>query len=782
MPTLHALLIGIDKYPNPRHQLQGCVRDQLALRQYLQQLAQGAGYKLDLVELMDEAATRAAVIQAFEHFQKAGDDDICLLSYSGHGSRNDAHEAFWHLEPSRFNQSLVLWDSRTEGGRDLMDKELSYLIWKATNGKSAPFVAIMDCCHSGSGTRDSEGMRSRMAEKGNDLRSLEEMEGYSSYEKGNDGSLSPPRGKHILLAAARDNQKANELQLEGETRGVFTFSLIEALRQYGNQLSYSELVNHLRIRIAQRVKEQSPQLESIAGADPNLLFLSRSKTSGRPVYLVSYESAKGWYVNAGAFDGFKGGGGASITQLELEKDSHPIRIVDVYPGYATIEGMPEGTPPESVHRAVVKRWGNGGLKLAISPDSDSSAAGMLRLLFQRTFTDGLLQLVENTAEARFHLQAIDQSLRLILPGEKRPVFRRVPGYQPENGMEFLKRTSLVSRWIQLLELANPQTTIQEEEIKVELFRLSQPGKMADTDPVVPENWRQAPTFRYFYENGKWSRPGLQLRLTNTGTRSLWVSGLYLTGNFGIYNVFLPKQELGPGQEVWMLDVVRNIPHRSIILQLEPEYHSWGVNQVSDFLKILVCSEEFNTDPFNQDGLPLDDRQGGTRGFALWEDLSQTDWLTREIELKVVRPFDPVEIQGGAPTAVLDLKVTAPPKFHALAMLNTLAEATTAFPTPYVLLMEGAEEFGPLDLSPAQQGNLPLCVLEFWDCEGLVPIQLELPANALPSHCDPQTGRFRVLQHEWVDGKLYLKEFPPATPSPYTGLDSTFKVFFRSKKK
>ena len=36
---------------------------------------------------------------------------------SGQGSRNDAHEAFWHLEPSKLNQPLVLWDSRSGGGQ-----------------------------------------------------------------------------------------------------------------------------------------------------------------------------------------------------------------------------------------------------------------------------------------------------------------------------------------------------------------------------------------------------------------------------------------------------------------------------------------------------------------------------------------------------------------------------------------------------------------------------------------------------------------------------------------
>jgi hypothetical protein len=771
MTTLYALLIGIDQYPNPGHRLQGCVRDQTALRQYLHDLCQGSGYRLELLELMDEAATRAAVIKSFNHFQQAGADDICLFSYSGHGSRNDADKAFWHLEPSRLNQSLVLYDSRTPGGFDLMDKELSYLIWQATRQNNPQFVAIMDCCHAGSGTRKADEARTRMAEKGNDVRGLEQMEGYAFYEKGSDGHLSPPRGRHILLAAARDNQKAQELTLEGQARGVFTYSLIEALRRHGNQLTYAELANHLRIRLAQRVQDQSPQLEVVDGADPNLLFLSHSKTSGRPAYLVSYEASKGWHVNAGAIDGFKGGGGASTTQLKLETGNHPIRIKEVFPAYSTVEGMPAETPPETVHRAVVTSWGNGGLKLAFAPDCDAGAAAMLRSLAERAFNDGMMQLVDDPGKARFHIQAVEQSLRLLIPGEKRPVFRRVPGYSPENGAEFLKRVGMAARWNQLLELANPQTTIQEGELKIELLRLAQAGKLADTDPVTSEDCRKPVRLRYFYENGKWSKPAMQLKITNTGSRNLWVSVLFLTSNFGAYNIFLPKQELAPSQEAWMLDVTKGIPHRSIILQLEPEYHSWGVNQVSDYLKIIACTEEFSTDVYNQAGLPLDDRQGNTRGFALWEDLSQSDWLTREIELQVIRPFDPVDIKGGAATLAGGLQVTAPAGFSARAMLNTLQEATAAFPAPYVPL-----QFAPLDLSPDGQAGRPLCVLELWDCQPGMPIQLQLPKGALPCHCDPETGRFSALPHEWKNGVLHLQELPPETPSPYTGLAATRKVF------
>jgi hypothetical protein len=358
----------------------------------------------------------------------------------------------------------------------------------------------------------------------------------------------------------------------------------------------------------------------------------------------------------------------------------------------------------------------------------------------------------------------------------------VEGFGAEACTEFLKRTGMVARWVQMLELANPQSTIRDNELDIEVFRLAEPGKLTDTDPVVKEKWQEPVSFRYFYENGTWTQPALQFRIKNTGTRRLWVSVLYLTSNFGVFNQLLPKQELGPGEEAWLLDIAFGVPHRSILLQMEDAYHNWGINQISDYLKVLVCTEEFDTDAFNQEGLPLDDRSGGTRGFALWEDLSQTDWLTREVELRVVRPFAPVVLHNGMQTQVQELGVQAPEGLSAKAMLNTLREATAAFPMVFATQLEGAEEFSPLDLSPAGQGGQDLCVLECWDVEGRAPdagrpLRLLLPEGSIPYHCDPESGRFRKLAHRWEVGYLLLEEWPPATPATYSGLKETHKVFF-----
>ena len=104
--------------------------------------------------LTNAEATRDAIIKGFrEHLGKAGKDDIALFYYAGHGAQEQAPPEFWHLEPDKLNETIVCYDSRKDGGWDLADKELAKLIDEVTS-RDPHTILILDCCHSGSGTRN----------------------------------------------------------------------------------------------------------------------------------------------------------------------------------------------------------------------------------------------------------------------------------------------------------------------------------------------------------------------------------------------------------------------------------------------------------------------------------------------------------------------------------------------------------------------------------------------------------------------------------------------------
>src|SRR4051812_31182855 len=116
MKTIYSLLVGIDDYPPPVPKLRGCVNDIREMQQYLELRVDPGGGKLeDFLKfrvLVNQEAPREAVIRAFrEHLGKAGPEDIALFCYSGHGSQEQAPEAFWRIEPDRLDETLVLYDS-----------------------------------------------------------------------------------------------------------------------------------------------------------------------------------------------------------------------------------------------------------------------------------------------------------------------------------------------------------------------------------------------------------------------------------------------------------------------------------------------------------------------------------------------------------------------------------------------------------------------------------------------------------------------------------------------
>ena len=61
--TTYALLVGIDRYLPPVTPLRGCVADALAVRDFLEARASGDGRRLEIETLLDEEATRAAIIE-----------------------------------------------------------------------------------------------------------------------------------------------------------------------------------------------------------------------------------------------------------------------------------------------------------------------------------------------------------------------------------------------------------------------------------------------------------------------------------------------------------------------------------------------------------------------------------------------------------------------------------------------------------------------------------------------------------------------------------------------
>ncbi|MFK7809118.1 MAG: caspase family protein, partial [Saprospiraceae bacterium] len=215
---LFSLLIGINNY-HPESNvpaLLGCANDVEAVESFLE--SQFKVEDLNAVSLIDEAATYDNIIKHFgaAHLAKAKKGDTVFIHFSGHGARGFSAPEFKAYFPDGLDENLVCYDSRVGANYDLADKELAVLIERIAV-KGVDVIVLLDCCHSGSGTRSSEELEIAAAREWEDREEVRSLESYLNRYFVN--NLYVPNSRHLLLAACEKREKAFELS---NNQGVFT--------------------------------------------------------------------------------------------------------------------------------------------------------------------------------------------------------------------------------------------------------------------------------------------------------------------------------------------------------------------------------------------------------------------------------------------------------------------------------------------------------------------------------------------------------------------------------
>ncbi len=653
--SIYALLVGIDNYPNPRHRLDGCVNDVEKIQAFLELHYQNNAFKLNTIQLINENASREAIIHGFEHFKSANDGDICLFYFAGHGSRCPAPEAFWHIEPDKMLESLVCHDSRQANGQDLADKELSYLIWEATNGKQVHFVTILDCCHSGTATRTQYAWPRQLRDR-EDVLPIAAFYGVENYKKSGAVNLTPLQGRHLLLAASKANETAKEVYIQGRRCGVFTHRLVNVLAKSRHQISYSELMNRVRLQVGNLVSDQSPQLESTHSEDKNLFFFSDTHSPENvPVYLVSFnEGEEVWTLNAGVLHGIE----ASDTVLEFLDTKEEVRLSKVHAHYSIVN-LKADWDKGQVYRAIITKMPGAAVPLAFAEANDEEGEAILRQQLQKS-SGKSFKVADSPTEAEYLIHAKYDHFFLTRLDEPvfdaggqqdslnkiRAVFKKIKGYSMLAANEFFKRLEFMNRWNTHLKSDNPNTTIGANELRLELFSVIEACNYDDDASIEALDWRQPALFNYKQHGAEWCLPAFQLKITNTGHRPLCFSMVFFGADYTINNTLMPAICLEPDQEAWALDRSGQTAYRTIPLSMDDAYHQWGITRIREYLKLFICTEEFSTDGFNQEGLPLDELEE-KRSLVVVdrEVVDRPDWRTMMIEVEIERPLDAKAVKG-----------------------------------------------------------------------------------------------------------------------------------------
>ncbi|WP_207714073.1 caspase family protein [Scytonema sp. UIC 10036] len=557
--SIYALLVGIDEYIEPVPPLNGCVNDILAVQEYLQGRVTTDGYQLHIRTLLNQDATRQAVIDGFrQHLCQARNEDVAFFYYAGHGSQEQAPQEFWAIEPDRLDETLVCYDSRCLGGWDLADKELAKLI--AEVAEKTHVAIILDCCHSGSGTRgDLEG-ETAIRKTSTDKRkrpldsfifSLSEADKLSPTlsPENNPSGWNFPKGKHIVLAACRDSETAKEYYVDGEARGAFSYFLLDTLKKANGSLSYKDLFKRTNALVRSQVDAQSPQIEATELSDLDQPFLGGAIAHRTPYFTVFYDRNYGWAIDGGAVHGISQPVGDETTILALfpfDTPTEELRQLSTAIGEATIlEVMPQLSQvrisgigdlnPEMTLKAVVT-------SLPLPPkgvllEGELAGVELARATLLTAARDRPSLYVREVATpetAEFKLLARDGKYLITRPADDRPLVASISGYTNTTSLQAIQRLEHITRWMNIAELSSPATSRIRPDA-VEMLIYQQNGQ-----PLSDLQMR----LEYQQENGKWRQPTFKIKLKNTTQEPLYCALLDLNDRYAV------TAELLDGGGIW----------------------------------------------------------------------------------------------------------------------------------------------------------------------------------------------------------------------------------------
>ena len=867
--TMYAVFIGIDAYT--QSPLSGCIKDVLDMDLLLsEQLAQQpdieykpvyflAPNKLDLLRIRDyetqkkikleyKAPTFKTITEeAFPYLKTAKDNDICFLYYSGHGSQIEAPPEFWHSKPDRQNETIVCVDSRdprNPAARDIIDKELAFLLWDALNGKELHCLVIMDCCHSGNNTRAAAkvtDIKFRYETPSDKKIPLEKYLGYDKgfYKKNKDGQASIEIARYVHLAAARDSEKAQE---SGDG-GLFTSKLTEVLRSGGTAKSYREIVQGLNITVSNRVSQQNPVAYAREDKDLDLQFLGKGVKPYEPSYEVRYDfKAKKWIMYGGAMHNISPSSGGSKTTVRVNGSVDEIEVMEVSAFTSVLDAvaMDPFDKEKEDYQAIIARMANPGFIVTLSPQLMPKQVAAIKEAYKNSkhlfFS---IDLTKKPVASDYIIQSTtDKAYILTKPGSDIPLFKR-----EQNAARFLSNVDVVSKWISVSELKSNKTGFSKDDF---IFRLEKIEGKKFTAETIAE-WEQyeadvselSPGTETVFSYRGDDQPAFRLSIAikNETLGSCYIGALYMESRFGIiHNLIEPDKGrlVKGGSPIDLSWTYAGKEYTTIVLSFNPRYRDYNITEITEFLKIFVSTKPLNLERYKQDNLELDEIIIAARNRELALDTDRAsgtaeevaDWTVFTFPFRIVGSNKEQRLEAGKPAAFSSFEIQAPKDFNATAFAATgndlqeklrfgarAADGLAQYISPPENIWgdtELAEAAFSNGLSPSSDNGIQ--VLELSPDEGSELILKEgdeiiitpkktatrditetgLEETIVPFGYDEATQLYFPIGFSDATGVIHIQKLPAATPGLIKGdqklnrsiggsIKLFFKKIFQSKK-
>jgi len=717
--NLYVLLVGIDKYKNPGNNLNGCVNDIEEVEKFLKNRLKYNSYNSHIEKLINEQATRQNVIEKFEsHLCQAVKDDVVLFYFCGHGAQEEASEEFRILEHVKQDkkggkqklETIVCHDSRTlsEDGteiRDLADKELRYLISKVA--KNEPHILVVfDCCHSSSGTRETDRKEGVRRTDSSPSRAFDEFcFAHDPQIKEDLKNRKFPEGKHVFISACLHTETAKEMtDSDQKSRGLFSYFLLKELNSLNATLSYNDLLREVSSRVHGFRRDQTPQVEPIGMTSEELnemsflgdkevikpreryFILSRRDRVTKEGQLIQESE---WVINGGAFLHLQKGSKLAVyrehsTADEMTKNKNKlgeIKITTVRVTESVVIFTSNPQPEGSIFYAVLTERQLPSVSFYL--EGNEEILKQVKALLK----DSPFVGIEGDRNKTDYCLYVDNQQFRITDAFDRLLVQPIEDYNKVNLA--VKQVEHIARWRKTREMENPSTTIPKNAIEIEIFHNGK--KLDDSHPRLEYQYK---------DDGTEQLPTIQLKLKNTFHQSLYCTILDIADDYSVsFPGILPEGgdrswiQLKSEQEYWAgLDESDGREPQDIPLAIPEEVLNKGVTEYQDLFKLVASTRQFNSSDFLQNSLSI--AQPPDRQVARQQKLPNDDWITEQFSLTCVRAKDYKKLTPEVEKEISSgITIKAPPGLSASARFKTTKSATRSMSSSALpSLLEETEAF------------------------------------------------------------------------------------------
>lgn len=249
-----ALLVGINKYPNPSNELRGCVNDINDMIRFISD-TNDVYKKEHILTLTDKYATKKAIVANLNWLiEDAQAGDQLLFHYSGHGAQANTMNKKEEVDGK--DEIICPYDFDWTTETTLRDKEFAEIFKKIPKG--VHFVWISDSCHAEDLSREviDSNQRTHSSYRifTGEQKPILVPSKWSFFSK-------EPVFKGALLSACESHQLSADAYIDNRFNGAFTHYLLKNLRKSGNEKTMQELIHNVHSDLLMNGYDQRPQFE-----------------------------------------------------------------------------------------------------------------------------------------------------------------------------------------------------------------------------------------------------------------------------------------------------------------------------------------------------------------------------------------------------------------------------------------------------------------------------------------------------------------------------------------